>query len=128
MSRGDVTGEVRVEVGGEVYTLAFTPNALCDLEDATGKTVVQVGRDLDAMLLDEDMSVKMLRMLVHHALSEHHPDLDLKGAGQVMRKLGLAEASQKVMEAFMLAFPDEGEGEGEDDGAAAPKKSKAKAG
>jgi hypothetical protein len=122
MSRGDVTGEVRIEVDGEAYTLAFTPNALCDLEDATGKTVVQIGRELDAMLADEDMSVTKLRLLLLHALSEHHDDMDLKGAGRLMHQMGVVEASGKVMEAFMIAFPDD-----EEDGEAAPAPGKGKA-
>ncbi len=103
---GDVRGELALSVEGEAFTLAFTPNALCDLEEETGKTVVQWARDIEAVVASEDISVRDLRLLFHVGLSEYHPDIDRKGAGKIMHRMGLVEAASKVMEAFMLAFPD----------------------
>lgn len=95
-------GQVSLVAGDATYTLSFSANALCELEDATGETVAQITRKLN----DSDgASMKLVRSLVWAALQDHHPEVDLKKAGRIITDAGMVATMEAIGRAFELAFP-----------------------
>lgn len=110
-----VKGEVAFEVEGEDYTLLLDFNALCDLED-----------DFPGLMdgTAEFKSPKAIRRVFHAGLAAHHPEIDERGAGDLIHALGLEQAGDIVRQSFEAAFPS---AKGGDD-TARPRKAQPKAG
>lgn len=96
-----VRGQVSLEAGGTTYTLCLSTNALCELEDATGESVAAITERMNG----SGVHMKTVRVLVWAALQDHHPDIDLKGAGNVITAAGMKATMEAVGKAFELAFP-----------------------
>lgn len=112
-----IKGQKSVTLDGATYTLEFTPNGFCELEDATGKGTMEFLRDLQLAAEAETIHFRDVRLLFWAGLQEHHPDMDIKAAGGLMRKMGgLQGAMSELQEAIALAMPD---GEGAEDEATA---------
>ncbi len=95
-------GSVALQAGDTAYSLSFSINAICELEDAMGKPVAQIAEDLR-----DEANVRMstIRKVVWAALLDHH-DLDLKEAGTVATDAGLPACMEAVGKAFALTFPE----------------------
>lgn len=97
-------GEVSIEAAGAKYTLCFSIDALCRLEETTGLVLTDL---VDQMADSKRMSVTRVRQLLHAALFEHHPEIPLKQAGELMLKAGgMLRVMGKVTEAMQAAFPE----------------------
>lgn len=94
-------GSVALQAGERAYTVSFSVNALCELEDAFGVSVQNIGA-----IFDHDASMKDVRKLARCALSDHHPEITEKEAGQVVTDAGLPMFMETVQKAFQLAFPE----------------------
>lgn len=103
-------GEVALKAGGATYTLRFSVNALVELEEAAGKGIIVLSQELSSV---ETMTLGLVRKVLWAGLREHHPDLDLKAAGELILEAG---GIQKVMGpigiALERAFPDKGQASG----------------
>jgi len=95
-------GQVSLAVGDTTYTLSLSTNALCDLEDLFGKNVTEVA----ALLGADNVSMKTVRGMFWAALQDHHPDVDLKGAGRIITDAGMPAAMEAIGKAFKAAFPE----------------------
>lgn len=93
-------GEVGFEADGQSYTLAFSINALCELEDAMKMEIENIGEKFDG----GTVSMRDLRLMVWAGLSDHH-DVDLKEAGRITQAVGLTQMAELVVSAFRLTFP-----------------------
>lgn len=96
-------GTVSLQAGDRTYTLSFSVNALCELEDRTGRTIQELANALNAT---EGVSIKMVRDLVWGALRDHHGDTDIAAVGEIMDAAGLQNVVEAVGKALKLAFPD----------------------
>lgn len=96
-------GEVELVAGEERYTLRFSIDAICSLESSTGKGLpALIGEISDP----DTMSVARLRDMLLAALAEHHPDITLKQAGELIVPAGgFIKVFEKVSEAIAVAFP-----------------------
>lgn len=94
-------GSVALQAGDTAYTVSFSINALCELEDAFGVPVQRIGE-----LFSKDTSIKDVRKLVRCALSDHHPEMTDKSAGEVITRAGIPDCMDAVQKAFKLAFPE----------------------
>lgn len=95
-------GEVALQAGDQTYTLSYSINAICDLEDALGKPVGHIMQSLN----DEGgASMKTVRALVWAGLQDHH-DVDERAAGLIATEVGVTEIVQKIGDALKLAFPE----------------------
>ncbi|WP_411033841.1 hypothetical protein [Shinella sp. BYT-45] len=103
------------------YTLSFSVNALCELEDLLDKPMMEI---VTAIQTPEKMRMNMVRALFWASLRDHHEEIDLKEAGQIVSDLGMKAAMAKVGEAFRLAFPEAGAG-AEANGKQNPRRAKA---
>lgn len=106
-------GEVAFEADGATYTLCFSIDALCSLEEATGKGIIAISNELS----DADrLSLSMIRNVLWAGLQAHHPKIDLKKAGELIISAGgLPTMIGVISKAFAQAFP-----EPESDAAARP--------
>ncbi|RZJ01815.1 MAG: hypothetical protein EON90_02060 [Brevundimonas sp.] len=99
-------GEAGVEIGGKTYTLVFNVNALCEVEYILDKSTDRI---LEALTHSPPLNV--VRALLWGGLRQHHPDLDLIAAGDLIEQMGGGGvALQKIGEALQSAFPDAPEG------------------
>ncbi len=97
-------GEVSLVAEGKTYTLKYSVDAICRLEETTGKNLTAL---MVEMADASRMSLSMTRHMVHAALFEHHPEVSLKEAGEIMAGSGgMLNAITKVVGAIKLAFPE----------------------
>ncbi|MEO1067397.1 MAG: GTA-gp10 family protein [Pseudomonadota bacterium] len=95
-------GEIVIDASDAAFTLRFSANALCDLEAEVGASAVALANELS----DEDnISITTLRAMFWAGLRDSHPDISVDDAGRIMTELGITEASAKIGEAFVAAFP-----------------------
>lgn len=100
-------GELAFDVEGKEYTLHFSANAICELEDKLDRSFLSISKDLAAASTDPtQIRMSTLRAIFWSGLRDHHPDIDLQIAGELMIKAGgLAKAMDMISEAFTRAFP-----------------------
>lgn len=94
-------GQVPLQVGGTTYTLCLSANALCELEDYTGETVGAITEKLNG----SSVGMKTIRALVWAALQDHHPEVDIKAAGNIITLAGMNACMEAIGKAFEYAFP-----------------------
>jgi hypothetical protein len=96
-------GDVVRKIGGETYTFRLSFNAMCDLEEVTGKPLPE----LLAQIV-ENPSVSVLRDVVWAALREHQPDADQRLAGSICGAIGggLNDLIEAIMTAADFASAD----------------------
>lgn len=91
----------------KTFTLRFTTNSLCELEEA-------VGSDFSAVIErfgdEKRQSIKFLRNVFWAGLRENHPDVTTKRAGQIIDEIGMTRAGELIGQAFTRAFPPEAGG------------------
>lgn len=96
-------GSVAIQVGDRAYTLAFTVNALCELEDVLGKPVAKIA---DGLSDPNNVRMSTVRALLWAGLQDHHPGTDLKAAGLIASEAGIPVVMEAIGKAFSLAFPE----------------------
>lgn len=97
-------GEVEIEVGEARYRLRFSIDAICHLEEATGMSFALLAVKLSN---PATQSVSLVRQVLHAGLSEAHPEIDLKAAGELIVPAGgVAAVMEKFNRAVELAFPE----------------------
>jgi hypothetical protein len=95
-------GEVPFDLDGKSYKLAYSINALCELEDQMGKSVVEIA---DLLSKPERLHVSAVRTLFWAGLLDNHPGVTPEEAGNIMTGLGIVPALGLVAKTFVLAFP-----------------------
>jgi hypothetical protein len=99
-------GEVPLVAGDETYKVSLSLNAMCELEDAFERPLLEVIGDLQAAQTDpKKLRLGTVRMLVWGALQDHHPDIDIKQAGIIAGLAGLPTVMDAIVKAIHLAFP-----------------------
>ena len=93
-------GEVGFEVDGVAYTLVYSVNAICQMEDALSVSMAKLGADMAAG------STSAARSAFWACLLEHHPDLTPQDAGRLMTVLGPAKAGDLLGQAMSAALPE----------------------
>lgn len=98
------TGAVTISAAGKSYTLRFSVNAICELEKQAKMTFPEIATQMaDPMRV----SMTLVRHLLHAGLSDHHPDITLRQAGELVPALGgVYAALEPIGKALGLAFPD----------------------
>lgn len=96
-------GEVALKVGDLDYTLSFSINAICELEDALDMPVAKIA---DMMNDSSNLRMSLIRTVVWAALGDHHEGITPKEAGQIATQAGIPTVMEAIGEAFTLAFPE----------------------
>jgi hypothetical protein len=98
-------GEISFESNGQRYVLQYSIDAICTLEGETGKGIVALATELE-----KSPSMTLMRQLIWAGLLEHHPDMTLKEAGElILAAGGLVGAMSLFNKAFAGAFEKQDE-------------------
>lgn len=93
-----VRGEVSFQADGKDYVLLLDFNALCELDDLV-PGLMDGGAEL--------RSPSAIRAVFHAALHEHHPEIDLRGAGRLISVVGVERVAALIGEAMTASFGKE---------------------
>lgn len=96
-------GEISFEADGQVWTLRVDTNAMCEIEDLTGKGVAEISKLLGS---EKTATISLLRAVFCGALRSRHADVTAKRAGELIDAIGVQSAGEMIGEAFNLAFPE----------------------
>ncbi|MDX1170246.1 hypothetical protein GOL87_25290 [Sinorhizobium medicae] len=110
-------GAVALEAGDKIYSLRFSTNSICELEEHFGKPIMQVVKEMEDQ---SKVSMGMVRSIVWAALLEHDENMTHKEAGRILDEAGREVIMEKIGLALQRFFPDEGANE-----KARPRKAKA---
>lgn len=97
-------GEVSFKAGDDEYILSFSANALAELEDKLGMSVVEIG---DLMNDPKKLRMKNVRSIFWAGLLDHQPDTDDKKAAAIFSMISFVEAIKLITNTFIAAFPEE---------------------
>lgn len=96
-------GEVDFRVDKDTYTLSYSVNALCELEEALGIGIVEIAN----LLGDKDrLKLSTIRHIFHVGLKDYHPSVSITDTGKIMTDLGIEKVVELFSTAFGLAFPE----------------------
>lgn len=105
---------VSINLGGKEYKMGYDFNALAELEDKLGRSMLEAG----AMNFK---SVKEIRYFVWASLLKDSPNITVQEAGALITPGNMAEVTKKLVEAQGSSIPDPEESkEGADPTPASP--------
>jgi hypothetical protein len=104
-----IQGEVDFPVGAVTYRLRLSINQLIQVEDLTGLGIVQLAAAFNNV---KTLKAGNVRAVLWGALREHHPEVDLLMAGEIMAEARLQPTIKYVGEALQAAFPKATEDKG----------------
>lgn len=93
-------GEVELEAGDSVYTLRFSTNAICSLEDDLGVGINELGEKMGD---PSQFKLSMLRSIVRACLTDK---VTAEAAGNIIDAAGIEATGEAIGKAFQAAFPD----------------------
>jgi hypothetical protein len=94
-------GEVGFEAGGEIYTLVYSLNALCELEEKLGGSVASI-----EAIAKSGKRFETVRTVFWAGLIEYHPDMKPRDAARLVSMIGFEKADELIGQAFSAAFPE----------------------
>lgn len=98
----DIKGEVGFKALEKDWTLKLGNGAVRHVENETGKSFPQIGKDLS----DEGTaSITLLTQVFHAALIRHHPDATIEDCDDIIDEIGHEEAGTLIGKAFQLMQP-----------------------
>lgn len=94
-------GEITFKVADTEYTLKFSTNAICELEDRLDKGLNTIVANMERL--------STVRALLWAGLRAKHPEVTIQQAGEIIDRCGMAEATEIIGKALSVAFspPDE---------------------
>lgn len=90
---------MKIEIGDQVFELEYTINAVCDLEELTGK-------NLGDVLATQGMS--SVRALLWCGLTEHMKGLTMKQAGNLLQEYMKGHTMEELVEVLGKAIEQAG--------------------
>ena len=95
-------GEASFDIEGKAFRVRFSWNAAAEYEEAAGKALSDALLDIAR----EKLSARSLRAMLWAGLQEHHPDVTLRQAGEMIDAMGRAEAQRVMGVALRYFFPE----------------------
>lgn len=96
-------GEVTLSVDGVTYTLRYSIDSICRLEETTGKGLPLIAAQMANPLT---ATVTLARQLLMAGLLDGQPDMTLDQAGRILvGGGGVNPVMEKIGRALQLAFP-----------------------
>lgn len=92
-------GEVGFDAKGKSWIIRYTTNAMCEIEDALGASIIQIANNLGS---ENGVHIKTLRTLFRIGVVGCEND---DQAGELMDAVGITDAGVLIGEAFNAAFP-----------------------
>ncbi|MDO5895123.1 hypothetical protein [Agrobacterium sp. Azo12] len=98
----DIKGEVGFTALGKDWTMKLGNGAVRHVENETGKTFPQIGRELSG---DDTASISLLTEVFRASLIRHHPDVTIEDCDDILDEIGHEKAGELIAEAFQLMQP-----------------------
>ncbi|NQZ76473.1 MAG: hypothetical protein HRT61_10245 [Ekhidna sp.] len=123
-------GEVALNALGRDLTLKFSTNALCELEDLTDRSAIEIFQSME----NGNVKISTMRNIIYAGLMHNKGLFDkidnglsdaeyeirliriLSKVGKIIDEVGFSNIAEKVGEAVSLAFPDAEDGEKPEEG------------
>lgn len=102
MNNNPHRGEVALQVGDAAYTLCYSVNSLCVLEEKLDKSVSKI---IEMLGEGKDIKLGLVRDIVWAGLLDKQKDITTDQVGELISEAGLPLIMQKVGEAMAKAFP-----------------------
>lgn len=96
-------GEVSFEALDKSWTIKLGTNAMCEIEDATGYSINDIGDKLSG----DHFNMKLMRTVFVSGMVEFHADIDEQTVGNVIDDIGFDKAAQIMEQAFVFATPEQ---------------------
>lgn len=97
-------GDVELKVGDVSYVIRYSIDAICSLEQEMDKGFPAIAADMGD---PAKMRISAIRQVFHAGLREHHPDMTLQQAGELIVDAGGAVVVLGAIgQAFNAAFPE----------------------
>lgn len=93
--------EVSFDVQGKTWTMKIGTGAMCEMEDATGKGISELSKELSG----DKVKLSLLRMIFWAALQKHHKGTTIEECDDLIDDIGITEAGPLIGRAFQAAFP-----------------------
>lgn len=103
----DIKGEVSFKALDKEWTLKLGNGAVRHVENETGKTFPQIGRELSN---ENSASITLLTQVFHAALTRHHPDITIEVCDDIIDEIGHDGAGIHLGKAFQLMQPKAAKG------------------
>lgn len=97
-----IKGEVDFPVGDKTYRLRLSINEIIQVEDLLGVGIIKIAGMFNDV---ENLTAGSVRAVLWGALREHHPEVDILGAGDIMGEARLQPTIEHVAQALQAAFP-----------------------
>ncbi|KFC62779.1 hypothetical protein FF80_03346 [Devosia sp. LC5] len=98
----ELLGEVDFPVGDKTYRLRLSINQIIQVEDILGMGIIKIAGMFNDV---ENLTAGSVRAVLWGALREHHPEIDIMGAGDIMAEARLQPTIEHVGRALQAAFP-----------------------
>lgn len=100
-------GEVSLQAGDTVYNLHYDIDRFCELEEFMDRGAVDVLSEMGSWSKDPTkVRMSLARTIFWIGLREHHPDINLKAAGELMVTVGgIVVVINAITEGIQRAFP-----------------------
>lgn len=95
-----VKGEVDFELDGRTFTLSYSIDSLCVLEDLLDLSVTEIGRQMATA-----PRLGFLRAVLWAGLRDHHPGLEVVQVGEMITQIGFEKLGQLIAVAYFKSFP-----------------------
>jgi hypothetical protein len=102
-----IKGETSFVADGKTFTLKYSSDAGVQLEDALDKGIIEIVAELQSWQKNPSkVRLGFIRSMFWAGLRDHHPEVDLKAAGDLMSAAGgLPGAFTLIGAAIAEAFP-----------------------
>jgi hypothetical protein len=95
-------GQVALKAGDREFTLSFSINATCNLEDHFDLPIAKIAKKLEKA---DEIRMGDIRAIIWAALGDNHPEIDLLEAGRIASAAGTEVVLAAVTQCFIAAFP-----------------------
>lgn len=99
-------GEVEFDAVGQRWRLVYSFNALCALEEQTGRGFAELSKSLA-----DPAKVRLadIRAVLWAGLIDNHPSVTIKQVGDIIGEIKATKAFELFNRALVLAFPEASE-------------------
>lgn len=89
------------------FTLCYSTDAICQAEEVLNLSLLEIGQEMRSWEKSPNrIRTAFVRALFWAGLTKHHPEIDLKAAGELMIEAGgMLPIIALVGEAFARAYP-----------------------
>lgn len=97
-------GKAPIDIDGTTYTLSLSIDAMCEIEDEASKRSADPANGVTFQDVVERVNrgdIRSIRLLFWGALRDHHRELTVKQAGELLSKVGGIAAVTKQMGVVM---------------------------